>query len=80
MYHTIEGLSMTKNLGTTDRIVRSVAGIVILFLILTGALEGTTAVILGIIAVALLLTSAISFCPAYLPLKLSTLKAQKPKN
>jgi len=71
---------MTKNLGTTDRIVRSVAAVVILFLILTGSVEGTPAVILGIVAVALLLTSAISFCPAYFPFKLSTLKGQKPKS
>jgi len=70
---------MTKNVGTTDRIVRSVAGIVLLFLILTGAVEGTLAVILGILAAALLVTSAISYCPVYSPLKLSTIKGQKPK-
>ena len=71
---------MTKNVGTTDRIVRSVAGIVLLFLILTGAVEGTLAVILGILAAALLVTSAIQFCPAYIPLKMSTLSGPKPKN
>lgn len=71
---------MTKNMGTADRIARTVGAIVILFLILTGALEGTAAVILGIVAVVLLLTSAVSFCPAYLPLKLSTNKGQKPRS
>lgn len=71
---------MTKNMGTTDRIVRSVAAVVILFLILTGALEGTAAIILGIVAVLLLLTSAISICPAYSLLKLSTITGQKPKS
>ena len=70
---------MTKNVGNTDRIVRSVAAVIMLFLILTGAVEGTLAVVLGIVALALLLTSAISFCPAYLALKLSTIKGQKPK-
>ena len=70
---------MTKNVGNTDRIVRSVAAVIMLFLILTGAVEGTLAVVLGIVAVALLLTSAIRFCPAYIPLKLSTIKGQKPK-
>jgi hypothetical protein len=71
---------MTKNVGTTDRIVRSVSAVVLLFLILTGAVEGTLAVIFGIVAAALLVTSAIRFCPAYLPLKISTLAGPKPKN
>jgi hypothetical protein len=70
---------MVKNVGTTDRIIRSVAALVLLFLILTGAVEGTLAVILGIVAAALLVTSAISICPAYLALKLSTLAGPKPK-
>ena len=70
---------MTKNLGTTDRIVRSLSAVVLLFLILTGAIEGTLAVIFGIVAAALLVTSAISFCPVYLPLKISTLTGPKPK-
>ena len=70
---------MTKNLGTTDRIVRSLSAVVLLFLILTGAIEGTLAVVFGIVAAALLVTSAISFCPAYFPLKISTLTGPKPK-
>jgi hypothetical protein len=69
---------MTKNMGTADRIARSTAAVVVLFLILTGALEGTAAVLLGILAAVLLLTSAVSFCPAYLPLKFSTLKGKQP--
>ena len=71
---------MTKNVGTTDRIVRSVSAVVLLFLILTGAVEGTLAVVFGVVAAALLITSAIQICPAYIPLKLSTLTGQKPKN
>ncbi len=68
---------MKKNVGNTDRIVRSVAGVVMVFLILAGAVEGTLAVVIGVVAVALLLTSAISFCPAYFALKLSTVNDQK---
>jgi hypothetical protein len=71
---------MTKNVGTTDRIIRSVAALVLLFLILTGAVEGTLAVVLGIVALLLLVTSAVSFCPAYFALKLSTFTARKAKN
>lgn len=70
---------MTKNVGTTDRIVRSVTAVVLLFLILTGAVEGTLAVVFGVVAAALLVTSAVSYCPAYVALKLSTLAGPKPK-
>jgi len=65
---------MKKNLGTADRVVRALAGIAVLVLILTNTITGTLAVVLGIVAVALLLTSAMSFCPAYLPMKISTIR------
>jgi hypothetical protein len=71
---------MTKNMGSADRIVRSLAALVIGALMLTGVLSGTIGVILGILAVVFLLTSAMAFCPLYLPLKLSTIgkgKAQQ---
>jgi hypothetical protein len=62
-----------KNLGSADRAIRAVLGVVVLILILTNTITGTVAAILGIVAAALLITSAIGFCPAYLPLKISTL-------
>ena len=65
---------MTKNMGTSDRAIRTIVALILGYLILNGSIEGTLAVILGIVALAFLLTSAISFCPAYVPLKLSTLK------
>ena len=65
---------MKKNLGAADRAIRAVIGVVLFVLILANVISGTAAIILGIIGGALLLTSAVSFCPAYLPLKMSTLK------
>jgi len=65
---------MKKNMGTADRAIRATLGIIVLVLILTNVLTGTLATILGIVAAAFLLTSAMSFCPAYLPLKISTLR------
>ncbi|MBP1656583.1 MAG: hypothetical protein H6Q31_1184 [Bacteroidetes bacterium] len=65
---------MTKNIGSADRIIRTLLAIVFGILILTGQVEGTLAIILGIIAVVLLLTSAVSVCPLYMLLKTSTLK------
>ncbi len=65
---------MKKNLGSTDRILRTLLAIVLGALVLTGEVTGMLAVILGVVTVALLATSAISFCPAYAPFKISTIK------
>lgn len=65
---------MTTNVGSADRIIRTLLAIVFGILILTGQVEGTLAIILGIIAAVLLLTSAVSVCPLYMLLKTSTVK------
>ncbi|MDZ4698492.1 MAG: DUF2892 domain-containing protein [Rhodothermales bacterium] len=63
---------MKKNMGTIDRIIRVVVALVIGILYFTNQLTGTAAIILGILAVVFLLTSAVSTCPLYLPFGLST--------
>lgn len=68
---------MKKNMGTADRMIRTLAAIVIVLLIITDTLTGTAAVILGIVAAAFLLTSLVSFCPMYLPFKISTAKGSE---
>ena len=68
---------MKSNVGTTDRIVRVLAAIVIAVLYFTGLIEGAVGIILGIVAIILVLTSLVSFCPIYFPFKLSTKKAEK---
>ena len=65
---------MKQNMGTIDKIVRVLVAVVIGVLYFTDQITGTAAIILGIFAVIFLLTSAIGFCPLYLPLKLSTIK------
>jgi len=65
---------MKKNLGSIDKIVRVFVAVVIGILYFTGQITGTAAIILGIFAVAFLLTSAIGLCPLYLPFNISTLK------
>lgn len=65
---------MNKNMGSADRLIRTLLAIVIGLLVLTGEVTGTIAIILGIVAVVFLATSAISFCPAYVPFKISTTK------
>ena len=63
---------MKKNMGTTDRIVRTAAAVVIAVLLLTGQVSGVVATILGVLAVVFLATSIVSFCPLYVPFKVST--------
>ncbi len=63
---------MKKNMGTIDRIIRVVVAIVIGILYFTNQITGTAAIILGVLAIVFLLTSAVSTCPLYLPFGLST--------
>ncbi len=65
-------MKLTPNMGSTDRIVRVVLAIVFAGLNLLGVVSGTLGVILWVLAVVFVLTSAVSFCPLYVPFKLST--------
>jgi len=63
---------MKKNMGLADRTIRVLIAILLAVLIFAGQIVGVTAIILGIAAVVLLLTSVVGFCPLYVPLKRST--------
>lgn len=63
---------MIKNMGTVDRGLRFVLALVVAVLYFTGAISGTAAVVLGILAVIFLLTSAVGTCPGYIPFGIST--------
>ena len=65
---------MIKNMGTVDRLIRTVLALIVIALYYTGHISGLAAIILGVITVIFLLTSFIGFCPLYFPLKLSTRK------
>lgn len=65
---------MKKNMGTIDRTIRVILAIVVAVLYFTKAITGTVAIILGIFAIIFIITSFISFCPLYVPFKLSTKK------
>jgi hypothetical protein len=67
-----EGQVMKVNMGTADRAIRTVVAIVIIVLWLADVISGTLALILGIVAALLLVTSVVRICPAYLPFGLST--------
>ena len=65
-------MELNKNMGTVDRIIRIALALVFVGLIVTGTVSGVLAIILGIVAAVFAVTSVVSFCPLYLPFKLST--------
>lgn len=69
---------MKKNMGTFDRIARTALALVLVLLVAAETVTGAVAWIAGILAVVLLLTSSISFCPLYAPLRIST-RTDEPK-
>ncbi len=65
---------MKANMGSSDRIIRIMAAIAILYYL--GLISGTVALILTIVAVIFILTSLVSFCPLYAPFRISTKKSK----
>lgn len=63
---------MKRNMGRWDRTVRLVAALVIAGLLIAGVIKGTTAIVLAIIALILVITTFISFCPLYVPMRINT--------
>jgi len=67
---------MTQNMGTADKIIRLAVVVLIAVLYYMGVVSGTLATILGVVAVAFLVTSLIGWCPSYLPFGISTRKGK----
>jgi glucose uptake protein GlcU len=65
---------MKSNVGNIDRAIRIVVAVIIGILYFTNQINGTAAIILGIIAIAFLVTGFVRFCPGYLPFNFSTKK------
>ncbi len=63
---------MKHNMGTADRIIRTLLAAAVGVLIFTSKLSGIGAVILGIFAVIFVLTSFVGNCPLYTLLGIKT--------
>ncbi|GGD15485.1 YgaP family membrane protein [Aureimonas glaciei] len=63
----------SANVGTTDRILRLLAGIALAVYAYT-SLIGTWAIVAYVVAAVLILTALVRFCPAYRLLGTSTCK------
>jgi hypothetical protein len=65
---------MKKNMGTIDKVIRILVAFVIAGLYFANLISGILAIILLVLAVIFIITSFISFCPLYLPFRISTKK------
>lgn len=65
---------MKQNMGTIDRVFRTLLALVVAILYFTHNLSGLAAIILGIFAIVFLLTSLVGVCPLYSALGIKTTK------
>ena len=68
---------MKLNESNIDRIIRAVAGVVLLYLGFGGVLSGGFAIVADVLGIIMLATGAIGFCPIYALTKISTLSTKK---
>ncbi len=61
-------------MGSADRIIRALIAVVFVVLYFTGMITGILGIVLIVLSMVFVLTSLISFCPLYLPFRLSTLQ------
>ncbi|MFY7672052.1 YgaP family membrane protein [Tenacibaculum sp. MEBiC06402] len=67
---------MKKNMGSSDRIIRTIIAALIAILYFTGIISGTLGIVLLVVALIFLLTSFVSFCPLYAPFGINTCKVK----
>ncbi len=65
---------MIKNMSNTDRAIRTVAAVLLLYLYFSGTVTGIWGIALMVFAAVFILTSSIAFCPLYAPFNFSTRK------
>ncbi len=63
---------MKANIGTVDRVIRALAGIVAIGTWSLGLIEGTLGIVVLVVGAVLLGTAAIRWCPPYALLGIST--------
>ena len=68
---------MKKNVGNVDKSIRILLAIAVALLYSFDAIEGTLAYILMAVAIILLVTSLLNFCPLYRLLGINSCKINK---
>lgn len=70
---------MKKNMGSLDKIIRIILALVLGGAYFAGLISVTVAIVAGVVALLLVATSFVSFCPLYLPFGLNTLRSKAGK-
>lgn len=68
---------MTKNVGQTDKIIRIVLAVILAALDFFEVVTGAYSWVLSVIAIVLLVTAFINFCPLYTLLGKNTCEVKK---
>ena len=68
---------MKKNMGSADRIVRILIALLAAYLYYAGIVTGTWGIVLIVVSVIFLLTSAVGFCPLYAVFGIRTCAVKK---
>ncbi len=68
---------MKKNMGGPDRTIRLLIAAILVALYYFDVIDGTSAIVLLVVAAIFVLTSFISFCPLYTLLGVNTCKVRK---
>lgn len=63
---------MKPNMGNIDRIIRIIVAVLFAALYFGGVVTDTLGIVLLVLGVVFALTSAVSFCPLYVPFKINT--------
>lgn len=63
---------MKPNMGTADRIIRGILGVIAIAAWPLGLLQGTLAIIAVVVGVVLIATAALRWCPPYALLGINT--------
>jgi hypothetical protein len=66
--------AMTQNMGTADRVIRTLIAVAVGWLYFTDRVSGVLGIVLLVVAVLFLATSFLGVCPGYWPFKISTRK------
>ena len=72
VFYLKEGFVMKKNVGSLDRIIRAIVGVVLL--VLLAVTTGWLQIIVGVLGVIMLVTAITGVCPLYIPFKIDTNK------
>ena len=70
---------MKKNIGNTDKLIRLVLALVVAVPYFLNIISGTLAIVLGIFALVMVLTSLMNFCGLYAIFGCSTCKSEGKK-